>query len=352
MRFGVVGNPDNRRVGMFVAAVRGAGLPDPAVVPWLDVLRGNELPIPLADDGPVRVDSPGEDAEVDRLLRGVDTPAEHGELVGLADWYAGFTAALEKLAETKAWLVPDPAEVAVLFDKRACHARLLAAGVPVAESPGPIAGWDDLAEFGSGRWFVKPAHGSSASGVVALAVATGGRVHATTSVEMADGRLYNNLRLRRYTTVAEVAALVDALAATGPLHVERWFPKASLAGRSIDLRVVVVDGVASHVVVRSSRSPITNLHLGNARGDVATLRLAMGEQAWAEMLVTARAAATCFRGCLQVGVDVMVARDLCRFAVAEVNAFGDLLPGVLDEHGRDTYAAQVAAMRGWVTASL
>lgn len=347
MRLSVVGNPANRRIAMFAAAVRAAGLPEPVVVPWLDVLRGGELPIPLPGDGPVRVDSPGEDPEVDRLLRGAAAPAEHGELVGLGDWYAGLTAALDKLAATGAWLVPAPADVAVLFDKRACHARLSAAGVPVPASPGPVTCWDDVAAFGPGRWFVKPAHGSSASGVVALAMASGERVLATTSVEMADGRLYNNLKLRRYQTVREVAALIDALATTGPLHAERWFPKATLAGRVIDLRVVVVDGDASHVVVRSSRSPITNLHLGNARGDVAALRAGMGEAAWSEMLVTARAAAACFRGCLQAGVDVMVSRDLRRFAVAEVNAFGDLLPGVLDEHGRDTYAAQVAALRGW-----
>lgn len=347
VRFSVVGNPDNRRVALFAAAVRAAGLPDPVVVPWRDVLRGKELPIPRGDDAPVRVESPGEDTEVDRLLRGAATPADHGELVGFADWYAGFTAALGKLTATGAWLVPDPADVAVLFDKRACHARLRAAGVPVPESPGPVASWDELAAYGSGRWFVKPAHGSSASGVVALAVASGNRAHAVTSVEMADGRLYNNLRLRRYPTVPEVAALIDALAATGPLHVERWFPKATFAGKVIDLRVVVIDGTAAHVVVRSSRSPITNLHLGNARGDAAALRTAMGEAAWSEMLVTARAAAACFRGCLQVGVDVMVSRDLRRFAIAEANAFGDLLPGVLDGHGRDTYAAQVAAIRGW-----
>ena len=39
----------------------------------------------------------------------------------------------------------------------------------------------------------------------------------------------------------------------------------------------------------------------------------------------------------------MFAPDWRRHAVAEVNAFGDLLPGLLVD-GRDTYAAQVAAL--------
>jgi hypothetical protein len=44
-------------------------------------------------------------------------------------------------------------------------------------------------------------------------------------------------------------------------------------------------------------------------------------------------------------VDLMIGSDWRRHAVAEVNAFGDLLPGVHDAAGRDSYAAQLHAMR-------
>ena len=55
-------------------------------------------------------------------------------------------------------------------------------------------------------------------------------------------------------------------------------------------------------------------------------------------------------------VDLMVGSDWRRHAVAEVNAFGDLLPRVLDGAGRDTYTAQVSALRdgryaGWRAAA-
>jgi hypothetical protein len=53
--------------------------------------------------------------------------------------------------------------------------------------------------------------------------------------------------------------------------------------------------------------------------------------------------AGCFPGSLQVGVDLMFLVGWRRHAVAEVNAFGDLLPGVLVD-GRDTYAEQVHAL--------
>ena len=54
-----------------------------------------------------------------------------------------------------------------------------------------------------------------------------------------------------------------------------------------------------------------------------------------------------FPGTLHVGVDLMFRVGWRAHAVAEVNAFGDLLPGVLSD-GLDTYGAQVAALKeGW-----
>ena len=54
-------------------------------------------------------------------------------------------------------------------------------------------------------------------------------------------------------------------------------------------------------------------------------------------------AAACFRSSLHVGVDVLLARRWRGHAVGEVNAFGDLLPGVLAD-GRDTYSEQLDAL--------
>ncbi|GAA2636628.1 MULTISPECIES: STM4014 family protein [Streptomyces] len=348
-RWAVVGNPENRRVALFSGAVRDAGLPAPRVVPWTDVLGAGGAA--FADDEIVRIESPGENAAVDRLLRGAGDPTR---VEGGARWYAAFMAAVRSL--TGGLRLDDPAELAVLFDKRLCHEALARAGVPVPRSPtsgggAPVRGWDDvralMAAHAMPRVFLKPAHGSSASGVVAVETAPGGRIRATTSVESAEGgRLHNSLRVRRLTREPEVAALVDALAPDG-LHLERWWPKASLGDGAADLRVVVVAGRATHAVVRTSRTPMTNLHLGGRRGDLAAAVRAAGP-AWTEALRTCERAAACFPGTLCVGVDLLPAVGWRRFAVAEVNAFGDLLPGLTGlpgsgAEGRDTYAAQVAA---------
>ncbi|QLQ36398.1 STM4014 family protein [Micromonospora robiginosa] len=342
MRLTVVGNPANRRVALFDRAVRDAGLPAPDVLPWVDVLTGAAPPPAGAL---VRVDSPGEDPLVDRLLRGAPTAARHGELVGLADAYAGLVAGLARVAAGGAELLNHPDDVAVLCDKRRCHAVLAAAGVPVPAALPPVGGYaalrEAMAAAGWHRVFVKPAHGSSAAGVLALAVGPRG-VQADTTVEATPDGLFNSLRVRRLTDEAAVAAIVDRLAPDG-LHVERWLPKAGLGDRVVDVRVLVVAGRPTHAVVRAARGPLTNLHLGNARGDLAALRAAAGASAWSAAMETCERVAACFRGSLHVGVDLMFRTGWRRHAVAEVNAFGDLLPGVLVD-GRDAYAEQVHAL--------
>ncbi|MGC0373102.1 STM4014 family protein [Streptomyces sp. SAI-229] len=354
VRLAVVGNPENRRTALFADAARAAGLPAPRIVPWERVLR--EGGAGFAADETVRLDSPGENPEVDRLLRGVGDPTR---VEGSARWYERFTGAVRGLRGGVR--LDDVDELAVLFDKRRCHAVLDAADVPVPGSPtsGPdavrVTGWDDvrtvMREHRMPRLFVKLAHGSSASGVLAVEASGGGRVRATTSVELAgNGRLFNSLTVRRYEREQDIAAVVDALAPDG-LHLERWLPKASQRGRAADLRVVVVAGRATHAVVRTSASPLTNLHLGGTRGDLDAVRDAVGAAGgrWADVLAVCERAAACFPRTLCVGVDLLPAVGWRRFAVGEVNAFGDLLPRLTGlpgsgAEGLDTYAAQVAAV--------
>jgi hypothetical protein len=360
-RFVVVGNPGNRRLTFFTDAVRAAGLPAPRLLSWADVLREGGATFHPGET--VRLDSPGEDTEVERLLRGVDDPTR---VEGTGRWYRSFTAAVSGLGEAArasgAALLDDPGELAVLFDKRLCHGVLDVAGVPVPPSPtsgpdaAPVEGWQDVRELLRAervrRAFVKLAHGSSASGVIALE--TGGprgAVRATTSVELApDGRLFNSLRVRTYTAEADIARIVDTLAPDG-LHIERWVPKASQSGRAADLRVVVIAGRAAHAVVRTSRSPMTNLHLGGRRGDLAQARAAVeaAGSRWTDALDVCEQAAACFPGTLCVGVDLLPGTGWRHFTVGEVNAFGDLLPGLTglpgsEAEGLDTYTAQVAAV--------
>ncbi len=372
-RFVVVGNPDNRRVSLFQAALARAGRAEARVVSWIDLLTGRDaLPRAVTEGAMVRFESPGEDFAVEREILALgagiedegDAPRigagaarqldlDRGLILHPRQWYLGFREALVRCARALDACPPharmnEPDDIAVMFDKRLCHAACERGGVPVPRALGAPRSYDDLRarmeEQHVHRVFVKLACGSSASGVVALEAGSRG-VKAETSVELArrDGevRLYNTLRLRRYTQEGDVRAIVDRLAAEGA-QVEAWIPKASVGGRTFDLRVVVIGGAARHVVVRTSRGPITNLHLGNQRGDVAAVREQAGEDRWVAALGAAERAARLFPGALHAGVDLAFASSLRRHAVLEINAFGDLLPGVLDR-GLDTYGAEIAA---------
>lgn len=99
-----------------------------------------------------------------------------------------------------------------------------------------------------------------------------------------------------------------------------------------------------HCVVRTSRSPITNLHLGNRRGDLEMLRQRMSRQAWSEVLQLARQAAATFPSSHMLGLDILLQPGYRRPTMLEVNAFGDLLPGVLYRR-QDSYEAQVRTFR-------
>jgi len=372
----IIGNPENRRVELFKAALAAFKSCHVTVAAYVDLLAGR---ISLGDAvGPgswVRIESPGENFEVEKgiLALGADEAAGEGAPYLTAEtarslapnrglilyprqWYLGYRALLSEIARQLEACPPHhllnaPTDIVTMFDKRLCHARCVSAGIPVPASLGPVWSYDELIqrmdERGLCRVFVKLAHSSSASGVVAF-YRSGSRQRAVTSAELVrDERgtlLYNSLKVRCYTKPNDIAELVDLLC-PHHVHVEQWLQKASVEGGTFDLRVVVIGGVARHFVVRQSRTPMTNLHLGNRRGDPDEFLERIGPRNWGEVRRTCARAAGLFPGSLHAGVDVLFTPGFRRHAVLEVNAFGDLLPGVLCE-GQDTYAAEIAAMLG------
>jgi hypothetical protein len=195
------------------------------------------------------------------------------------------------------------------------------------------------------RVFVKLAHGSSASGMVAYRVQEE-RHQAITTVEMTKQNgvpvLYNSRKIRTHTDTQTIAALIDALCHHRACA-EEWIPKADMDGHAFDLRVVVIAGKACHTLARLSRHPMTNLHLLNQRRPWEAARAHIGEKAAEEALRTCERVMTLFPSSLYAGVDLMFPPGFRRHYVLEVNAFGDLLPGTLHA-GQDTYTAEVLAV--------
>jgi glutathione synthase/RimK-type ligase-like ATP-grasp enzyme len=355
LRLAVVGNPENRRIALYKAAAASLGSAEPRVVPWLDVIEGRAA---FETGELVRIDSPGEDAEVTRLLRGESEPVDMYRVEGTRAWYEGFVAALEKLhvaiEAAGATALASAEETATAFDKARCNALLAERGVPVPEAIPGVVDYVSLrtalAERNWDRVHVKIRHGSSASGVVALDVGGRRRLWATTSTELhrtPDGyELYNSLKARHYRHERDISALINHLAPDG-LHVERTINLLHIDGTHSDMRLVTVGGKVTHAVGRVSHLPITNLHLGGKRREIAIFVERYGEGRWQQVLDLAEQTAACFPESHCLGIDILSDRE--RDYVGEVNAYGDLLPNLLGlpgtlGEGVDTYTAQLRAL--------
>jgi hypothetical protein len=378
--FGVFCNPESRRVEGFCAASAKLLRQYPALVPWQWVLENAPWPARLEPPPRwLRLESPGRNWTVEKaiLLRGAaieDEEATHGwarlsapeiqvlehdpgRVYPMRQWYLGWRSLLQQLSSWAAgscfanrWLC-SPEQVATMYDKAACQQLFERAGFPTPPALGIPAGFDELWEMmkrsGRRRIFLKPCHGSAATGIVALE-SHGNKLQAHSTLELAGepgaSRMYNHRQIRVHRSPAEVRRLVNEICRHRCIA-QAWIPKAGLHGRPFDLRVVVIGGIAGHVMVRLGRGPMTNSQLLGGKGDVALLRSKMKSGAWERMLTSCeRAFYECFPFSLYAAFDVLVEPDFQTIHFLEANAFGDLLPGLL-YRGYTTYEWEVAMSR-------
>ena len=343
MSLGIIGNPENRRVKDFLKACQVCGKARPQVLSYQELLSQPEALHEFAVDF-VRIDSPGENDNVTKqliALGGGPTSAqlEFGEIAYLKEYHLGFRKLMERLGQSGLKYSNAPAEIALMFNKWECHQIFQQKELarPKAElAPSTFSEFQRLlAEKSSGRLFLKPLHGSSASGVCAYRWMKGAQVlQAPLSIK--GDKLFNSLKVQRYEAADEVEFILSKLLPQ-QMIAEQWIPKIALRDGIVDLRILVIDGVARHRVVRQSHSPMTNLHLGNRRGDVDELVEHLGADKWKKILELAEQAAACFPNCCSVGVDILIDTHK-RPWIGEVNAFGDLLPGLVHD-GETAYDA-------------
>lgn len=374
--FALFCNPESRRVEGFSQALGRVLRQRPKLVPWQWVLEDRPWEEQF-DEAPqfLRLESPGRNWRVEQrlLLQGAAIDDEEaalawrrmpeqavaslvydpGRVLPMRQIFLAWRSTLKELSAwaqqlgfSSRWLCP-PEDVNCMCDKLACHRELERAGTPVPPSLGVPRSFDELWELmrraGRRRVFLKPCHGSSASGVVAL---ESGRteIQAFSTLQLVEEagelRLYNRRRIRAWRSVAEVRRLVDTVCGERCLA-QVWIPKAGISGAPFDLRVVVIGGRARHVNARLGRGPMTNSQLLGGRCDAELVRQRMGDEAWMRMLeLCEETMRKCFPRSLYAGLDVLIEPDFRTAHILEVNAFGDLLPRVLYE-GRDTYAWEV-----------
>lgn len=367
----LIGNLESRRTRFFVESVKRSGLKW-RIISWDRVLSGsNDWAAGIEPGSSVRIDSPGQNFAVEKALlaRGICAssdfthfslkqimalPHEKGRILALNQWYRGWKRALQDVEERLRVLHVNyfnpPGDIARMFKKTLCNRQLHKAGIPVPPILGRPSGFDSVIELmrlaRCRRVFLKPDYSSSASGIVAFEMDSR-RHQAFSSIEMVreDGelKLFNSRRIRRYEKPAEIRELIDAICRED-VYLERWLPKVGLAGKRLDLRMLVIGGVTRQVVVRMSEHPMTNLHLGAMRGDLSSLQKMMGEEAWNSAKATAEKTMQEFPQSLYGGIDMLISPGWEKHFVLEVNAFGDFLPGALWQ-GMDPYSLELNIWR-------
>ncbi|MEM6533285.1 MAG: STM4014 family protein [Myxococcota bacterium] len=359
--FIVIGNPENRRVEDFVSALRARGISH-HVFAHRDLLQ-DTAPLRALPDTPawVRLESIGEDADVEKTLlrRGLPASegrtwrtlsAEHiedfrfGEVTAPRQLHLGVESYFRSLAdvfdEKTEWRQLQPIEeVLKLFDKRVLSDLYAGAGLATPINLGPVESPNHLREVmsegGIASSIVKVSCASSASGLIAFKRGSPGVAMST--LERAGDRWFNSLRMRRYSKGADVDHVLQFVLNEGA-QVEKLMPKAKFQGLGFDFRVLTIQGEPVFAVMRQSRHPITNLHLGGSRGDIDAFRAAHPE-AMESVEELARRVAAQHRS-FHLGVDIMLDRNMSTARVIESNAFGDLLPG-LTRDGMSVYEYQV-----------
>jgi glutathione synthase/RimK-type ligase-like ATP-grasp enzyme len=240
----------------------------------------------------------------------------------------------------------SPKSIQLMFDKAACHQHFVQQNILVAPAIYGIKNYEDFCtQIQARNWqsvFIKPCYSSSASGVIAFKT-NGKKIKAITSAKMElernEVKFYNSLKLSTYTKKKDIAVLINFLAKED-IIVEQWIPKANTAAGVFDLRMVVIGGKAQHTVMRQSQSPLTNLHLGNERGNLAALQEQLGAAKWKSIQIFAEQAAQTLPNTLYTGLDILVSNKHKKNYVIEANAFGDLLPNIF-VNNKDTYQTAI-----------
>ena len=222
----------------------------------------------------------------------------------------------------------SPAAIQLVFHKLNTQQLLTAKGIRTPRIfIEKVSDYDtlitELEERKINQVFIKPYHGSSASGVMAFRQSKGRQVLYTTISLQTNGQLYNHLQLQRYTSITDIKSIVNTMIPTR-LLAEEWIRKKRFQEKSVDFRILVIHGKAIFVVPRMSEHFITNLHLGNEKGNILAV-----EKEWGKSLIEAAKslavqAVEKINNLFYAGVDVAISNNGKPY-VLEINAFGDML---------------------------
>jgi hypothetical protein len=353
----IIGNPENRRVTLFQQALCDLHQTPARCISYLDILQGNfPLEEILATENCIRIESPGENFQVEQgllALGGLESarqlPEDKGRIYFPGIWYQGFKQLMNRItgAASNAIWFNHPDDIITMFDKPLTKKNNPAHALPLLPEFDCYENfWVYAKQQQHPRFFIKLNYSSSASGVMAFECnPKTGKAQAKTTIELirkgSNCYFYNSLKLKHYTDHQDLTDIIDFLFQQGA-YVEPWIAKAKDDDYVFDLRVLAIKGKRKHCIARLSKTPITNLHLGNQRRVVD--ELAISEKKWQEIDQLVDDVMQSFSNSLYSGLDILLPRDENKSPILlEANAFGDLLPGLLHDN-QTTYQAELLSL--------
>lgn len=364
----IIGNPENRRVQLFQNTLVDKGLPKARVVPYISLLEGRiSLSDVIKPNSLIRIESPGENFEVEKRIialgenitdpgsvNGVNLEESYGQILYPSLWFTGFRQLMKNLkneieqcSKEHIWY-NHPDDILTMFDKTETKKILNNSGILTTSIHPQISSYEEFREYVEreklSRLFIKLNGSSSASGVVAYEYnrrLSREQAYSTIEIDSSFDRVtfFNSLKIRKYCDSKSIEIILNYLFSQGAL-IEKWIPKSTFEGMAYDLRILGVDSEPCQKIGRLSRSPMTNLHLGNRRADPSSLGIR--EDVWQSINRSVTDVLKLFPRSLYAGLDVIVPKGSKRPVILEVNAFGDLLPNIFFE-GNESYGTEIDA---------
>lgn len=353
----IIGNPENRRVTQFQQALHDFNQAPARIISYADILENRiALQDALAGVNCIRIESPGENFQVEKrilemggLESAMTLSEDKGRIYFPGIWYKGFQKLLNVITAAAGDVVwfNNPEDIITMFNKPLTKKINGTHCLPLLPDFDSYDGFLAYVESQPhSRFFIKLNYSSSASGVLAFEYNRKTRkAQAQTTIELVRSRsdcyFYNSLKLKKYSDHNDLADIIDFLFQQGA-YVENWITKAQHDEGVFDLRVLAINGKRQHCIARVSKTPITNLHLGNQRCAIDDLNLSSTQWQQVDQLVSD--VMQNFSKSLYSGLDILLPRDENRLPILlEANAFGDLLPGLLYQN-KNTYQAELTAL--------
>lgn len=362
----IVGNPENRRNSYFISALEKNKINSYKIISYTDLIRGIEKIEDYLEDGSIlRIESPGENFEVEKLLIAfgdrsksdiLNEKEQVGKIFFPTLWYKGYFKFLTNLkyrvstSDKRVVYMNEPEEILEMFNKNLCQKKLKNGNINIPDYYENVNSYEELIESMYNKKlrgiFIKLSYSSSASGIGAFRInyKTGEQVFYSTIVPVDKSgkkEYFNSLKVIRYCNKEQIKEIIEMLMKED-IHIEEWIPKACCEGEQFDVRVVVIDNKPMQSVVRLSKSPMTNLHLGNKR--ITLEESGLKKELIKKILDSAVKAKAQFPNSLYAGIDVMVSKQYNRTYVADVNAFGDLLMNIYID-GKNSYESEIDAIK-------